>query len=95
MATPGETTLEIGLSIERGLIELGLAHPERGDVVVTIGYANDYKGYLCSASVIFEGGYEPNDYAGYRRPGPFVPDIEQALVGTALSLAHTLGPAPA
>src|SRR5207253_9042277 len=42
VATPGETVLEIGLSIERGLAELGLARPERGDLVITIGYANDY-----------------------------------------------------
>lgn len=92
--TPGETTLEIGLAIERGLVELGLARPERGDLALAVGYANDYKGYLCSASVITEGGYEPNDWAGYLRPGPFAPEIEQALVTTALALAYELGPAP-
>src|SRR2546423_1566129 len=48
VALPGETMLEIGLSIERGLVELGLAKPERGDLTLTIGYANDYVGYLCT-----------------------------------------------
>ena len=91
VATPGETTPEIGLGIERGLAELGLARPERGDLVLPLGYANGYVGYLCSASVQLEGGYEPNDYGGYLRPAPFSAEIEPALVTTALSLAGSLG----
>jgi hypothetical protein len=94
IATPGETTSEIGLAIERGLVELGLVRPERGDLVLTLGYANGYVGYLCSASVQLEGGYEPNDYGGYLRPAPFAADIEPALVSTALSIAGSLGHRP-
>jgi neutral ceramidase len=90
VATPGETTLEIGLSIERGLIELGLAQPERGDLTLVIGYANGYVGYLCSASVQMEGGYEPGDYPSYQRPAAFAPEIEPALVNTALTLAQEM-----
>jgi hypothetical protein len=93
VATPGETTLEIGLSIERGLVELGLAHPDRGDLTLTVGYANDYVGYLCAASVITEGGYEPaTSWPDYLRPGPFAPEVEPALVDAALTLAQELGP---
>jgi neutral ceramidase len=92
VALPGETMLEIGLSIERGLVELGLADPARGDLTLTIGYANDYVGYLCTASAFGEGGYEPaTAYPDYLRPGPFAPEVEAALVGTALGLALELG----
>ncbi len=90
LATPGETTLEIGLSIERGMAEWGLARPERGDLTLAVGYANGYVGYLCAASLIGEGGYEPGDYPSYGRPAPFAPEIEPALVNTVLSLAHDL-----
>ena len=92
LATPGETTLEIGLSIERGMAEWGLARPERGDLTLPVGYANGYVGYLCAASLIGEGGYEPGDYPSYGRPAPFAPEIEPALVNTVLSLAHDLAP---
>lgn len=90
LATPGETTLEIGQSIERGLVELGLAHPEHGDLALAVGYANGYAGYLCAASLILEGGYEPGDFPSYLRPGPFAPEIEPILVNTALALAQEL-----
>jgi hypothetical protein len=89
-ATPGETTLELGQSIERGLVELGLAHPDRDDLTLAIGYANGYVGYLCAASLILEGGYEPGDFPSYLRPGPFAPEVEPALVDTALALAQDL-----
>ena len=76
-----------------GLVELGLADPARGDLTLTIGYANDYVGYLCTASAFGEGGYEPaTAYPDYLRPGPFSPEVEAALVSTALGLALELGP---
>jgi len=90
LATPGETTLEIGLSIERGMAELGLADPARGDLALAVGYANGYVGYLCAASLIGEGGYEPGDFHSYGRPAPFAPGIEPALVDGVLSLAQDL-----
>lgn len=90
---PGETTLEIGLSIERGLVDLGLADPQRGDLTLVMGYTNGYVGYLCSASVISEGGYEPaTSWPDYFRPGPFSAGVEPALVNTALGLAQTMRP---
>ena len=96
VALPGETTLEIGLAIERGLVELGLAQPERGDLALVLGYANSYVGYLCSASVMTEGGYEPaTSYPDYFRPAPFGLGTEPALVQASLSLAQKLGAAPA
>lgn len=93
VALPGETTLEIGLAIERGLADLGRARPEEGDSVVTIGYANDYVAYLCAASLMTEGGYEPTSWYEYLRWGPFAPELESVLVEAALSLARELSTA--
>ena len=91
--TPGETLVEIGWSIERGLVELGLADPERGDMTLALGYANGNSGYLCTAAAMFEGGYEPaRAYKYYLRPGPFAPEIEPTLVQTALDLAMQSSP---
>jgi len=96
VTTPGETLLEIGLSVERGLAELGLADPAAGDLTLCLSYANGYVGYLPSASAYGEGGYEPaTAYPDYLRPGPFAPEVEAALVDTALGVARTLAPEPA
>jgi hypothetical protein len=95
VATPGETVLEIGQSIERGFVELGLADPSQGDQVITIGYANDYVAYLCSASLMIEGGYEAVSWYEYLRSGPFVPEIEATLVNAALGLGLELAGAQA
>lgn len=91
VALPGETTLEIGMAIERSLTELGLARPGRGDMTVSIGYANDYVAYLPSASLMTEGGYEVTSWHEYLRCGPFTPDLEGRLVQTAIELALGLG----
>jgi hypothetical protein len=94
VATPGETFQEIGLSIEAGLVEYGLADPSRGDQVWALGYSNGNVGYLCTALSHSEGGYEPGRaHIGYLRPGPFAPDVEALLISTALALAWQLGPA--
>jgi neutral ceramidase len=90
IALPGETTLEIGHSIERGLVEFGLAQPEMGDLTLVLGYANDYVAYLCSASIMTEGGYEPTSWAEYVRCGPFAFDLEAILANTALELAREI-----
>ena len=91
VTTPGETLIEIGWSIERGLVELGLTDPERDDMALALGYANGNSGYLCTASAMFEGGYEPDRaYKYYLRPGPFAPEIEPTLIQTALDLAMTV-----
>jgi neutral ceramidase len=88
VTTPGETLIEIGWSIERGLAELGLADPGRGDMTLALGYANGNSGYLCTAAAMFEGGYEPaRAYKYYLRPGPFAPEVEPTLIETALDLA--------
>lgn len=88
VTTPGETLIEIGWSIERGLAELGLADPGRADMTLALGYANGNSGYLCTAAAMFEGGYEPaRAYKYYLRPGPFAPEVEPTLIETALDLA--------
>ena len=89
VTTPGETLVAIGWSIERGLVELGLADPGSDDMTLALGYANGNSGYLCTASAMFEGGYEPaRAYKYYLRPGPFAPEIEPALIQTAVDLAR-------
>jgi hypothetical protein len=90
VALPGETTLEIGLAVERCLADCGLADPARGDLTLALGYANDYVAYLCSASIMTEGGYEPTSWAEYLRCGPFSYELEGLLVGAALDLATEL-----
>jgi hypothetical protein len=87
IATPGETCLELGLSIERGMYEVGLADQARGDMVLTVGYANDYVAYLPSASMLTEGGYESTSWYEYLKCGPFAATIESALVNSAIELA--------
>ena len=95
VTTPGETLIEIGWSIERGLVELGLADPGRGDMTLALGYANGNSGYLCTAAAMFEGGYEPaRAYKYYMRPGPFAPEIEPTLIQTALDLASRVSILP-
>ncbi len=92
VATPGETVLEIGLSIERGFAELGVAQPARGDLVLPIGYANDYVAYLPSASLLVEGGYEATSWFEYLRCGPFRAEIETILTDSVLALGRELVP---
>jgi hypothetical protein len=91
VALPGETTLEIGLAVERAFDELGLARGEDGESVVTVGYANDYVCYLCTASQYQEGGYEPESWAEYLRCGPFEPSVETRLVAAATEVGRALG----
>ena len=89
---PGEAMLEIGLSIERGLVELGLAQPQRGDVVLALGYGSHDVGYLCTPAAMLEGGYEPAvSWPYYFRPGPFALDTESRLVAAALQAALEIG----
>jgi hypothetical protein len=94
VALPGEPMQEIGWAIERGLVELGLASRERGDLTLVVGYANGQVGYLCTASAVAEGGYESAiAWRAYGRPGPFAPSVESLLVDAALRLALAIGPA--
>jgi hypothetical protein len=58
------------------------------------GYSNDYFGYLPSRRVLTEGGYEGRD-ANLRilnPPGPFAPEVEDAVVAKVHALRATLRP---
>ena len=92
VSLPGEPMLEIGWSIERGLAELRLADPERGDLALALGYTNGSNvGYLCTSEAMLEGGCEAErSYIAYHHPGPFVREIEQTLIVTAIDLASKL-----
>ena len=86
VALPGETTLEIGRAIESAFYDLGLVGET--DAVLTVGYANDYVCYLCTASHYAEGGYEPTSWPEYLRCGPFVPRVESILLEGATGAAE-------
>ena len=62
--------------------------------MLTLGYTNGNVGYLCTASTIFERGYEPSTaYSGYRRPAAFAPEAEAVLINTALALGQEIAQA--
>ena len=93
VTTPGETLIEIGWSIENGLVELGLADPGRGDMTLALGYANGNSGYLCPAAACSRAATSPaRAYKYYMRPGPFAPEIEPTLIQTAHELAMRSAP---
>jgi neutral/alkaline ceramidase-like enzyme len=77
VALPGEVVVDYVHAIERAIGPLGLW---------PAGYCNDYFGYLPSARVVAEGGYETrglNSGAGW-----FAPAAEQALVSKVAELAR-------
>ena len=84
VAIGGETTVEYSLRIKRELSE-----KTKGAVWVA-GYCNDVMTYIPSRKVLEEGGYEGRTSMFYVRssvhPSPWVPEIEEILVGKALQL---------
>jgi hypothetical protein len=83
VSVPGEPVLEIGMAIERTLLQ---ACPDIHDVW-SVGYTNDMLGYLCTEAHHSEGGYEPTAYVYFDRPAAFR-DEEKVLVDGARRLAH-------
>jgi neutral ceramidase len=81
VALPGEVMNEIGRAIEASLDGPSLV----------MAYTNANPGYLCTASAMAEGGYEPTCYmTSYHHPAPFPPDTEHRLRRAALAAAARL-----
>lgn len=80
---PGEVVVDYVALLERAL------GPEK---LWIAAYCNDKFGYLPSARVVREGGYEaPGLSVGYGGPGFFAPEAEQALAGAVRALASRAG----
>lgn len=80
---PGEPALEIGMAIERTLLQAGADLHD----VWSVGYTNDMLGYLCTEAHHAEGGYEPTAFVYFDRPAAFREE-EKVLVAGARRLAH-------
>ena len=79
VALGGEVVVDYALRLAR-------EYPERRTWVA--GYSNDVFGYVPSARVLREGGYEGGDaMIYYGRPGPFTEAVEELIVGKVRRLA--------
>ena len=67
---------------------LRLAREYPGRRMWVAGYSNDVFGYVPSARVLREGGYEGGDaMIYYGRPGPFTETVEELIIGKVRRLA--------
>ena len=81
VAFSGETVVDYALAAERmlGPLNLWLA-----------GYSNEVFGYLPSARLLKEGGYETRGVIG-NRPGLFAPEAEAAVLKAIEEMARSVG----
>ncbi|MBL4886464.1 MAG: neutral/alkaline non-lysosomal ceramidase N-terminal domain-containing protein [Planctomycetaceae bacterium] len=85
VALAGEVVIDYSLRLKKEL---------QGDFIWIAGYSNDVFGYVPSARVIHEGGYEAGGAMRYTRlPGPFSPSIEKKIISTVIALDKKLGQA--
>jgi hypothetical protein len=70
------------------VVEYGLRIRERsGGSVLPMGYANGMTGYIPTARIIAEGGYEAGDAAPwFFLPGPFTPEVESVVDGAITTI---------
>jgi hypothetical protein len=81
VALAGETVVDYSLRLKRDLAE---------PAVWIVGYSNDVFGYVPSARVLKEGGYEATGAVPFSSlPGPFAPSIEDRIIGKVRELART------
>jgi hypothetical protein len=72
LAMDGEICVEYGLHVRA----------ESGGTILPLGYANGMTGYVPTARIIKEGGYEAGDSILYfGLPAPFSPEVEPLLRG--------------
>jgi hypothetical protein len=77
VALGGEVVVDYALRLKK----------ELGDGVWVAAYSNDVFAYVPSRRVLEEGGYEPDvSMIYYGHPGPFAPEVEEALVGKVREL---------
>jgi len=51
--------------------------------IIVLGYTNSIACYIPTRQVLREGGYERESFIGARLAGPFVPEVEDTIVGRA------------
>ena len=79
VALAGEVVVDYSLRLKRAL---------DFPAVWVAGYANDVFGYVPSARMLDEGGYEPLGALRYgTRPAPFKPELEEKIVETVKGMA--------
>lgn len=79
VALSGEVVVDYSLRLKKELA---------GPAVWVAGYCNDVFGYVPSARVLAEGGYEAGGAMAYTPlPGPFAPSIEDRIVAAVHALA--------
>lgn len=90
VAIGGEVVVDYALRLKKELGALGGGAP-----VWVAGYSNDVMTYIPSRRVLEEGGYEGGGAMRYSmsivHPAPWVPEIEDRLVGQAIELFRELG----
>ena len=81
VALAGEVVVDYSLRLKRELA---------GPAVWVAGYSNDVFGYVPSARVLKEGGYEASGAVLYSSlSGPFAPSVEERIAGKVHELART------
>ena len=80
VALAGEVVVDYSLRLKSEL---------PGQAVWVAGYSNDVFGYVPSARVLREGGYEAGDAMRYTDlPGPFAPSVEELIVAKVHELVN-------
>jgi neutral ceramidase len=84
VALAGEVVVDYSLRLKTEL---------PGEAVWVAGYSNDVFGYIPSARVLREGGYEGGGAMRYTElPGPFAPSIEERIVSKVHELTRQAAP---
>ncbi|MDZ4802544.1 MAG: neutral/alkaline non-lysosomal ceramidase N-terminal domain-containing protein [Bryobacteraceae bacterium] len=84
VALGGETVVEYALRIKA-------AHPKLG--VIVSAYSNDVMGYIPTAKMLEEGGYEPvGSTMYYGQAAPFAPEIEKIILDSAAAAIARVKP---
>src|SRR5262249_25557145 len=73
VALAGETVVDYSLRLKRELA---------GPAIWVAGYSNDVMGYIPTARLLREGGYEPQSSIFFSEihPGPWAPSLEERII---------------
>ena len=85
IALGGEVLASIGLRIRAALSP----HP-----CLTIGHANEYRGYVPTGAALREGGYEAESFYNTLLPAPYATEIDDVIVAAAVKLAREAADGP-
>lgn len=57
--------------------------------VIVLGYSNSSVCYIPTGKILEEGGYESASFITARLAGPFVPEVEDIIIGKAVLMAKS------